>query len=112
MLASLAQSRKADACSIAIVGGGASGALMSAHLLRFPGDAIRLTLIEPRAKIGRGLAYATENESHRLNVRASNMSAFPTTPIISGGGCERTAIGARTAFALFLAWSMDATLAA
>ena len=80
MLASLAQSRKADACSIAIVGGGASGALMTAHLLRFAGDAIRLTLIEPRAQIGRGLAYATENESHRLNVRASNMSAFPDDP--------------------------------
>ncbi len=80
MLASLAQSRKADACSIAIVGGGASGALMTAHLLRFAGDAIRLTLIEPRAKIGRGIAYATENESHRLNVRASNMSAFPDDP--------------------------------
>jgi uncharacterized NAD(P)/FAD-binding protein YdhS len=80
MLASLAQSRKADACSIAIVGGGASGALMTAHLLRFADDAIRLTLIEPRAKIGRGIAYATENESHRLNVRASNMSAFPDDP--------------------------------
>jgi len=80
MLASVAQSRKADACSIAIVGGGASGALMTAHLLRFAGDAIRLTLIEPRAKIGRGLAYATENESHRLNVRASNMNAFPDDP--------------------------------
>src|ERR1700735_4731734 len=80
MLASLAQSRKADACSIAIVGGGASGALMTAHLLRFAGDAVRLTLVEPRAKIGRGLAYATENESHRLNVRASNMSVFPDDP--------------------------------
>ena len=80
MLASLVQSRKADACSIAIVGGGASGALMTAHLLKCAGDAIRLTLIEPRAQIGRGLAYATENASHRLNVRASNMSAFPDDP--------------------------------
>ena len=59
---------------------GASGALMTAHLLKCAGDAIRLTLIEPRAKIGRGLAYATENESHRLNVRASNMNAFPDDP--------------------------------
>jgi uncharacterized NAD(P)/FAD-binding protein YdhS len=80
MLASLAQSRKADACSIAIVGGGASGALMTAHLLKCAGDAIPLTLVEPRAQIGRGLAYATENASHRLNVRASNMSAFPDDP--------------------------------
>jgi uncharacterized NAD(P)/FAD-binding protein YdhS len=80
MLASLAPSTKADPCSIAIVGGGASGALMTAHLLKCAGDTIRLTLIEPRAQIGRGLAYATENDSHRLNVRASNMSAFPDDP--------------------------------
>jgi uncharacterized NAD(P)/FAD-binding protein YdhS len=80
MLASLAVSRKADARSIAIVGGGASGALMTAHLLKCAGDAVRVTLIEPRAEVGRGLAYATENNSHRLNVRASNMSAFPDDP--------------------------------
>jgi uncharacterized NAD(P)/FAD-binding protein YdhS len=80
MLASLAPSRKVDSCSIAIVGGGASGALMAAHLLKCAGDAVRVTLIEPREQIGRGLAYATENESHRLNVRASNMSAFPDDP--------------------------------
>src|SRR6202020_771593 len=80
MLASLAPLRKADACSIAIVGGGASGALMTAHLLKCAGDAVRVTLIDPREQIGRGLAYATENDSHRLNVRASNMSAFPDDP--------------------------------
>ncbi len=80
MLASLAPSKMGDARSIAIVGGGASGALMTAHLLRCAGDAVRLTLIEPREQVGRGLAYATENESHRLNVRASNMSAFPDDP--------------------------------
>jgi uncharacterized NAD(P)/FAD-binding protein YdhS len=80
MLASPKPSRRADACSIAIVGGGASGALMAAHLLKCAGDRVRLTLIEPRAQIGRGLAYKTENDSHRLNVRASNMSAFPDDP--------------------------------
>jgi uncharacterized NAD(P)/FAD-binding protein YdhS len=53
---------------------------MTAHLLKCAGDAIPLTLVEPRAQIGRGLAYATENASHRLNVRASNMSAFPDDP--------------------------------
>jgi uncharacterized NAD(P)/FAD-binding protein YdhS len=74
MSASLA---KAGANSIAIVGGGASGALMTAHLLKRAGGDVCLTLIEPRAEIGRGLAYATQDDSHRLNVRASNMSAFP-----------------------------------
>ena len=80
MSASLAPRTKAGARSIAIVGGGASGALVAAHLLRRAGDDVRLTLIEPRAQLGRGLAYATENESHRLNVRASNMSAFADDP--------------------------------
>jgi uncharacterized NAD(P)/FAD-binding protein YdhS len=80
MSASLALSTKAGARSIAVVGGGASGALMAAHLLKRAADDVRVTLIEPRVQIGRGLAYATENESHRLNVRASNMSAFADDP--------------------------------
>jgi uncharacterized NAD(P)/FAD-binding protein YdhS len=80
MFASSVQSIQGRPRSIAIVGAGASGALMAAHLLTRGGDDIRLNLIEPRAQIGRGLAYATENESHRLNVRASNMSAFADDP--------------------------------
>jgi uncharacterized NAD(P)/FAD-binding protein YdhS len=80
MSASLALATKAGAPSIAIVGGGASGDLMTAHLLKCGGDGVRLTLIEPRAQFGRGLAYATKDESHRLNVRASNMSAFSDDP--------------------------------
>lgn len=80
MSASFALSKRASARSIAVIGGGASGALIAAHLLKCADDDVHLTLIEPRAQIGRGLAYATENESHRLNVRASNMSAFPDDP--------------------------------
>src|SRR5580704_10632359 len=80
MSASFALSKRASARSIAVVGGGASGALIAAHLLKCADDDVHLTLIEPRAQVGRGLAYATENESHRLNVRASNMSAFPDDP--------------------------------
>jgi uncharacterized NAD(P)/FAD-binding protein YdhS len=80
MSASFAPSITAGARSIAIVGGGASGALTTAHLLKRAGDDVRLTLIEPRAEIGRGLAYATQDENHRLNVRASNMSAFAEDP--------------------------------
>jgi uncharacterized NAD(P)/FAD-binding protein YdhS len=80
MFASFALSIPRRPRSIAIVGAGASGALMAAHLLARGGDDIRLSLIEPREQIGRGLAYATENESHRLNVRASNMSAFADEP--------------------------------
>ena len=65
---------------IAIVGGGASGALMAAHLLRGRPRNLAVTIIETRAELGRGLAYATDNPSHLLNVRAANMSAFADDP--------------------------------
>jgi uncharacterized NAD(P)/FAD-binding protein YdhS len=65
---------------IAIVGGGASGALMAAHLLRGRPKNLAVTIVETRAELGRGLAYATDNPSHLLNVRAANMSAFADDP--------------------------------
>src|SRR6202453_2245706 len=65
---------------IVIVGGGASGALMAAHLLRGRPKDLAVTIIETRAELGRGLAYATDNPSHLLNVRAANMSAFADDP--------------------------------
>ena len=63
-----------------IVGGGASGALLAYQLLhRSPPD-LRITLIEKRSDIGRGLAYQTANPEHVLNVRVANMSALPDEP--------------------------------
>ena len=63
-----------------IVGAGASGALMAAHLLRDNARGISVTIVEKRAELGRGLAYATGNPNHLLNVRAANMSAFADDP--------------------------------
>ena len=61
---------------IAIVGGGAAGALVAANLLR-SGDAdVEVTVIEPRAEIGLGVAYSTPDPWHRLNVPAISMSAL------------------------------------
>jgi uncharacterized NAD(P)/FAD-binding protein YdhS len=40
----------------------------------------RVTLIEKRAEIGRGLAYHAGNPEHLLNVRVTNMSALPDDP--------------------------------
>ncbi len=65
---------------IVIVGGGASGALMAAHLLREGPEGVGVVIVETRAQLGRGLAYATGNPSHLLNVRAANMSAFADDP--------------------------------
>jgi uncharacterized NAD(P)/FAD-binding protein YdhS len=68
--------RRTDAI---VVGGGAGGALMALHLLRSD-SRISLTLIESNPPIGRGIAYATANPSHLLNVPAGSMSAIDSQP--------------------------------
>jgi len=64
---------------IAIIGGGCSGVLTAAGILRAGGRGA-LTIIEPRAFLGRGLAYSTPYREHLLNVPAGGMSAFPDKP--------------------------------
>jgi uncharacterized NAD(P)/FAD-binding protein YdhS len=66
--------------SIIIVGGGASGVLLAAHLLRDKDSDIRVTLIERRDVIGRGVAYSARQWDHLLNVAAPGMSAFADDP--------------------------------
>jgi uncharacterized NAD(P)/FAD-binding protein YdhS len=65
---------------VLIIGGGASGVLLSCHLLRDPSRNLTVTLVERRAEVGRGVAYFTADPNHLLNVRAANMSAFPDQP--------------------------------
>ncbi len=65
---------------IAIIGGGATGALAAVHIARRLAGRAEITLVEPGEAIGRGLAYSTDDPRHLLNVRVSNMSAFPDAP--------------------------------
>ncbi|MFW7269001.1 FAD/NAD(P)-binding protein [Gluconacetobacter sp. Hr-1-5] len=65
--------------TVAIVGGGASGALAAIHLAQQVNPP-KLVVMEPRAELGLGIAYATHSPRHLLNVRAGNMSAFPDAP--------------------------------
>src|SRR5262245_61521174 len=66
---------------IAIVGGGASGALMALPLARaLPAGSAEIIVIDPAEEIGRGLAYSTADPGHLLNVRVANMSAFADQP--------------------------------
>ncbi len=68
-----------DATTIAIIGAGFSGTLLAVNLLNQT-DA-RVILIERLPeRVGRGVAYSTKESNHLLNVRASNMSAFPDDP--------------------------------
>lgn len=66
---------------IAIVGAGFSGAAVAAQMLKRRGrDACDVVLIERGRRFGPGLAYGGLERTHLLNVRASNMSAFPDAP--------------------------------
>ena len=58
---------------ITIVGGGFSGAAVAIHLLDLMPEGVRVTLLEPRAVPGAGVAYSTAEPSHRINVPASRM---------------------------------------
>ncbi|WIY53782.1 FAD/NAD(P)-binding protein [Devosia sp. YIM 151766] len=66
--------------SITIIGGGASGVLLAAHLLRHPDPNLRVTLIERQGRFGQGLAYSARHRNHRVNVPALGMSAFADDP--------------------------------
>jgi len=66
--------------SVLIVGGGASGVILAAHLLRSDDPGLRVTLIEREPHLGRGLAYSTVLPEHVLNVSAMGMSALADEP--------------------------------
>lgn len=65
---------------IVVVGCGASGVIAAANLARALGQAGDVLVVERGGAPGLGLAYATRDPNHLLNVRAANMSAFPNDP--------------------------------
>jgi uncharacterized NAD(P)/FAD-binding protein YdhS len=65
--------------TIAIIGGGVSGALTAFHLVRQEAQA-RVILIDQRPDFGLGLAYSTPSLRHLLNVPAGKISALPDQP--------------------------------
>jgi uncharacterized NAD(P)/FAD-binding protein YdhS len=67
--------------TIAIVGGGFSGAILADQLLRQGNRTIRVLLIERDGCPGRGVAYGTHCVEHLLNVRVQNMSARVSDPL-------------------------------
>jgi uncharacterized NAD(P)/FAD-binding protein YdhS len=71
---------------LAIIGGGFSGAMTAANLLRLArtelpeNTSLDITLVERRGTLGEGVAYGTSDPAHLLNVPASRMSAWADSP--------------------------------
>ncbi|HVX32176.1 MAG TPA: FAD/NAD(P)-binding protein [Solirubrobacterales bacterium] len=72
----------APAQRVAIVGGGAAGAVAAIHLLREPRDrgALEIDLIDRTGSFGAGVAYGTTDPLHLLNVPAVRMGAIQGRP--------------------------------
>jgi len=64
---------------VAVIGGGFCGMALVLQLLRTPVWQGRVTLFEPAPLLG-GVAYATEQPRHLLNVPADRMSLYPDRP--------------------------------
>ncbi|MEO7603145.1 MAG: FAD/NAD(P)-binding protein [Sphingomicrobium sp.] len=62
---------------VTIIGGGFSGTIVAAELAR---SGVSAWLVEGDDRLARGMAYATEEPAHLLNVPAHNMSAFADDP--------------------------------
>ncbi len=60
--------------TLAIIGGGLSGAALAYRLALNAPPAARIVVIEPRGELGRGVAYSTPDPDHRLNVPHTKMS--------------------------------------
>lgn len=71
------RNRPAQECTVAVIGGGFTGATLAAQLVRHSGPFFSIVVVEKSYLTGRGVAYGTECRSHLLNVPANDMSAFP-----------------------------------
>jgi uncharacterized NAD(P)/FAD-binding protein YdhS len=65
---------------VAVIGGGFCGAFFAAQLARHSQVPVTISIVEPRAMLGGGVAYSTTDPAHRINVPAARMTLFPDKP--------------------------------
>jgi uncharacterized NAD(P)/FAD-binding protein YdhS len=67
--------------SIAVIGAGFSGSLLSVALRAICPHGTQIHLIERSGRFGPGLAYSPPDHAHLLNVPTGRISAFPDQPL-------------------------------
>jgi uncharacterized NAD(P)/FAD-binding protein YdhS len=94
--------RAGSACpdgTIAVIGGGASGVLVAAHLLRAARQPLDVVIVDSRAPLGAGVAYSTGDARHLVNSPSCEMSAFGDRPgDLIGWACAQGCEVARSDF--------------
>lgn len=65
---------------LVVIGGGFTGAVVAMNAVRATDQALMITVIEPLAVLGRGIAYGTEDPAHRTNVPSDRMNLFRGEP--------------------------------
>ncbi len=102
--------RDGRAVAVAVIGGGASGTLVAANLLRTVVAApipLRIALIDRYGRHGLGQAYSTKHPAHLLNSWADRMSAVADDPThlvrwAAANGIEHDGFLPRHAFGRYL----------
>lgn len=97
-----------------IIGGGAGGVLVALHVMRNSREPTTLTIIEPQQRLGEGVAYSTQDDTHLLNVPAGGMSAYSDDPqhFAAWAGCAPDAFVARHRYAAYLRSELATAVAA
>ncbi len=94
--------------TVAIVGGGFSGAVFALHLLREAKRSLSISVVEPKPSLGRGLAYGTRDPDHRLNGPIETHMVYPEQPshlrtwFLESGGLKRDPEAASADGSLFI----------
>ncbi|WP_170117076.1 FAD/NAD(P)-binding protein [Phyllobacterium sophorae] len=66
---------------VAIIGGGFSGTAIAYHLAaQTRRSDVEIVVIEPRQRLGGGLAYSSQDPAHRINVPAAKMTMISAEP--------------------------------
>ena len=65
---------------LTVVGGGFTGVMVAVHAINASRVPLAITIVEPAAELGRGVAYGTRDPAHRINVPSQRMATSAADP--------------------------------